>query len=177
MEVFQESDTSAVIQMLPAFGRHAHVVMGYCYLFGVSPMRLKAKKLRILLTELKTLFETGEFQFEKKRYPISTSGIAEALDIVVKKNWPDCLSNHNYLKKIMIGISDREAKESGRRAERDLRKKEGSLLAGYRRPEQIPARQAEAGSVGPDDPPEHLTDEQIAENRQRVKEIMGKIGQ
>jgi len=177
MEVFQETDTSAIIQLLPSFGRHAHVVMGYCYLFGVSPMRLKAKKLRILLTELKTLFDVGEFQFEKKRYRISSSGIAEALDIVVKKNWPDYLSNHNYLKKIMIGISDREAKDAGRQAERDLRKKEESLLSGIRRPGQNPVRQAAADGGVADEPPEHLTDEQIAENRRRVKEIMGKIGQ
>jgi len=132
MEVFQESDTSAIIMMLPAFGKHAHPVMGYCYLFGVTPMKLKAKKLRLLLEELKRLFDAESFSFEKRRYAISQAGIAEALDIMVKRDFTSTLKNHNYLKQVMMDISEREGKMASRVAETNLRAREDGLRSGVR---------------------------------------------
>ncbi|HRR42137.1 MAG TPA: hypothetical protein P5244_12955, partial [Syntrophales bacterium] len=99
---------------------------------------------------------------------------AEALNVVVLKNFQDRLENHNYLKKVMIGISEREERESGKQAERDLRKKEAVLMSGGGRyPEaeekvQLPDFK--------DVPPAYLTDEQIEENRRRVKDLLKKIG-
>jgi hypothetical protein len=136
MEVFHESDTSAIIMMLPSFGKHAHAVMGYCYLFGVTPFRLKAKKLRLLLEELKRLFDSESFSFEKRAYGISHAGIAEALDVMIKRNFTRTLPNHNYLKQIMIGISEREGKDAGRAAEKKLHQREDALRSGVRPDEE-----------------------------------------
>jgi hypothetical protein len=179
MEIFHESDTTAVIGMLPSFGRHSHVVMGYCYLFGVSPWRLKVKKIRILLTELKALFDTESFSYQKRIYRISQAGIGEALNIVVKKEFANTLDSHNYLKKIMIGIAEREEKDSGRKAETNLRKKEAGLMTGTRGsgPYPVPEEQASAPAMRTIPPaPDHLTPEQREENRRQAQELIRKIG-
>ena len=191
MTVFQEGDQAAIIRLLPSFGRHANVVMGYCYQFGVSPLSLKAKKLRNLLTEIKTLFDTETFSYEKRRYRISQAGIAEALAVVEKRSFHAPLDSHNYLKKIMIGIADREARESGKQAERDLRGREGRLMAGLRgddaddetrtddparlgrapaAPYPVPEEQIAAPSMK-SVPPAELTPEQIAENKRRIRAL------
>lgn len=127
MDLQVHSDLDAIIRMLPAFGKYSHVVMGYCYLFGISPLGLKTKKLRILLDEMKVLFERQAFNYQKKKYSITQAGIAEALNVMVHRNFNDLLVNHNYLKMIMIGISERETAFAGKQAERDLRKKEDRL--------------------------------------------------
>lgn len=179
MEVFQESDTSAILQMLPSFGnKYAHLVMGYCYLFGVSPLHLKAKKLRLLLEELKRLFDAESFTFERKVYGISHAGIAEALDAMIKRNFTRTLANHNYLKQIMIGISEREGKASGRLAEKDLRQKEASIMSGSRGEPPYPV-QEEAVEVPPMKTMPRvgaLSDAQLEQNRQRLKAMMKQIG-
>jgi hypothetical protein len=194
MEIFHESDTSAIIQMLPSFGKHAHAVMGYCYLFGVTPFRLKAKKLRLLLDELKRLFDAESFSFEKRLYGISHAGIAEALDVMIKRNFDRTLHNHNYLKAVMIAISEREGKAAGKQAEKDLRKKEVLLMSGSDRGHDAEARrdrivspEAEAYPV-PEErveaPPLRtmprtapLSDAEIEANRQRLKKMVAGLGE
>lgn len=169
MLVFQEGDMAAIIRMLPTFGRHANVVMGYCYQFGVSPLSLKAKKLRNLLTEIKTLFETECFSFEKRRYRINQAGIAEALAAVEKMTFHAPLNTHNYLKKIMIGISERQGKAAGRQSEEDLRSREGRMMAGQREPHPVPEEQVTV-------PAGRMSDAQIDENHRKLKEILKNIG-
>ena len=134
MEIQQDSDLCAIIQTMPAFGRHANLIWTYVELFGISPLRAKTKKLRLLLDEMKVLLEAGAFSFQKKRYQISREGIAEALNIIVHRHFETLLENHNYLKKIMISIAEREASTASREAEKQLRQKENRLLAGGERP-------------------------------------------
>jgi hypothetical protein len=133
-----EKDLHYVFDVLPSFGtRYAQYVMGYCYLFGVTPFKIKAKKLRLLLEEMKRLFDAQSFSYQKKNYPISHAGIGEALDICIKKNFEIPLDSHNYLKKIMIGISEREGKDAGRAGEVQLRKKEDALRNSERPSEAV----------------------------------------
>ena len=160
MDIQTSKDLEFVIAALPSFGtRYAHLVMGYAQLFGVTPMHLKAKKLRLIIEEMKKLFDAQSFTWQKKTYAISHAGIAEALDICIKKNFSEHLENHNYLKKVMVGISEREGKEGSRRAEKDLRKKE--LDSGLRRndsEEEVPLR---------------ITPEQAQKNLEKVRDILG----
>lgn len=138
MEIQMEKDLRFIFDVLPAFGtRYAQYVMGYCYLFGITPFKIKAKKLRLLLEELKRLFDAQSFSYQKKNYPISHAGIGEALDICIKKNFATALDSHNYLKKIMIGISEREGTEAGRAGEVQLRKKEEALRNSERPSEAV----------------------------------------
>ena len=138
------SDLNAIIAMFDTFGRHHAVVWAYAELFGVVPFHAKAKKLRLILEELKKLFDASGFSYQKRLYRISPEGIAEALNVVVKKNFADGLDSHNYLKKVMITIAEREDKDSGRGTEKDLRKKEAALMSGSRSDGSERGRDAEA---------------------------------
>lgn len=161
MEIQMDKDLQYIFQALPSFGtRYSNLVMGYCSLFGVTPFKLKAKKLRLLLAEMKRLFDAQAFTYGKcQQYKISHAGIGEALDICIKKNFTEHLENHNYLKKIMITISEREGKDQSRVAEKDLRGREGQMQAGGRT----------------DVSGKNLTPEQIASNLTRVGDIIKTI--
>lgn len=136
MDIQEENDLVAIIKMQQTFGKNSNAVWAYLELFGISPLRAKRKKLRLLLEEMKSLFDSGSFKFQKKIYRISHDGMAEALNIVAHRNFPDHLENHNYLKKVMVGIAEREAQAAGVQAEKDLRQKEERLKVGHRDPEQ-----------------------------------------
>ncbi|GAB6270544.1 MAG: hypothetical protein STSR0003_03840 [Smithella sp.] len=173
MELSHDSDLLAIIKMLATFGRHSNVVCAYTELFGLRPLKTKTKKWRVLLEEMKRLFDSESFTYQKRAYKISQAGIVEALNVVVHRNFTDWLDSHNYLKKIMIGIAEKEERESGKQAERDLRKKEGSLMSGARYPEteevvQLPKMK--------EVPPARLTEEQVEENRRRLKDMIKQIG-
>jgi len=81
---------------------------------------------------------------------------------MVKRNFTKHLTNHNYLKQIMIGIAEREAGDKSRQGEKDLRKKEAGLMTGGR----YPVQEEQIG----------LTDEQIQENKRRIREIARRLG-
>ena len=179
-----DADLIAIVKMLPVFGKHHNLVWAYCELFGIVPLKTRRKKLRLLLEEIKSLFQAEEFAYQKKRYRISQAGIAEALSIAAKKNFAEPLDNHNYLKKIMITLAEREAKGASVEAEKDLRKREYRLQGGDRT-----ACHSRAGGLGTDlksvpayeEPPEHvlpvsLTEEQLAANKERVRGILKGIG-
>jgi hypothetical protein len=184
------ADLNAIIAMLGTFGRHHAVVWAYAELFGVVPFHAKAKKLRLILEELKKLFDASGFSYQKRLYRISPEGIAEALNVVVKKNFADGLDSHNYLKKVMINIAAREDKDSGRRTEKDLRKKEASLMSGSRSingdilPQgvpinaayPVPEEQVEAPRMKTMPRIAPLSDAEIEVNRQRLKKMAETIG-
>lgn len=182
MEMSHESDLHAIIQMQPAFGKQAHLVWAYLELFGISPLRAKAKKLRVLLAEMKRLFDSESFTHGQTTHRISQAGIAEALNLLVHRHWTDRLDNHNYLKKVMIGIAEKEGRESGKQAERDLRQKEDGLRAGVKGVcPDFPAGKMGLSPFTPpfppaDAPPPALTPERIEENRRWVQGIIKQMG-
>ena len=170
MQIQMDKDLKYVFDVLPSFGtRYSSLVMGYVSLFGVTPFNIKTKKLRVLLEEMKRLFDAQSFSFQQKQYPISHAGIGEALDICIKKNFTERLENHNYLKKIMIGISEREGKEKSRMSEKELRTREQKQAAGYDR-EENPSRSpfVKGGR--------QVSDEEARANLARVGNIIKSIG-
>jgi len=173
MEMQVESDLHAIIKMMPLFEKHAHLVSGYCMLFGITPLKIKAKKFRLLLEEMKTLIEQERFSYQQKIYAISAAGIVRALDVVVKKNFAEHLENHNYLKKVMIGISEEEAKDAGRAAEKDLRAKEKEIMAGKRDGDKSSGSSVGSiGSIGSG----KRTEESDAAGLERVRGYLKSIG-
>lgn len=180
MDIQISKDLEFVIAALPSFGtRYSHLVMGYAQLFGVTPMHIKARKLRLIIEEMKKLFDTQSFAWQKKLYPISHAGIGEALDICIKKNFTEHLENHNYLKKVMVGISEREGKDRSKQAEKDLRKSEGIALAGGGHRDGTPTLTLppRGGGRGEgEEKPARITPEQAQANLQRVGEIIKHIG-
>jgi len=188
MELSHDGDLLAIIKMLNSFGKHNALVCAYTELFGITPLKTKTKKWRLLLDEMKRLFDSESFSYQKKTYEISQTGIAEALGIVVHHNFPDGLESHNYLKKIMIGIAEREAQAAGRSAEKDLRKRESALMSGSRDGKSLTSDVNDSAYPVPEEsvepppvrlksmPEAHLTDEQREANRRRLKALMKGIG-
>lgn len=130
MEIQMDKDLRFVFDVLPSFGtRYSNLVMAYCCLFGVTPFQIKAKKLRLIMEEMKRLFDAQSFTFQRKKYEISHAGIAEALDLCIKKNFEQHLENHNYLKKVMMTISEREGKDKSKSTEKDLRTREAGFVS------------------------------------------------
>ena len=173
MELQAEQDLVAIIKMQPIFGKHAYLVWAYLELFNITPMKAKTKKIRVILEEMKTLFQAEAFNFQKKSYRISLNGIAEALNNIVHRHFDMPLKSHGYLKSIMVTIAEKEERESGKQSERDLRKKEAGLMSGSRYPEaeetvQLPKMK--------DVPPARLTEEEIEANRRRLKDMIKQIG-
>ena len=174
-EILMDADLIACIKMLPSFGPHANVVAAYTELFGITPLKTRRRKWRLLLEEMKRLFAAESFEFNRRAFRISQAGIAEALNVVVKKNFTDRLENHNYLKKVMVAISEREEKAAGRRAEKDLRNREASLMSGggaYATQEE----QVEPPPTKNLPPVAPLTDAEREDNRRRLKNMMKEIG-
>ena len=165
MQIQMDKDLRYIFEVLPSFGtRYSNLVMAYCQLFGVTPFQIKAKKLRLILEEKKRLFDAQAFTYQKKLYPISHNGIAEALDLCVKKNFEQHLENHNYLKKVMMTISEREAKNNSRQSEKDLRKREAGLVhtEGHLRSREVRE--------------ERPSDAEVKANLERVGNIIKSIG-
>jgi hypothetical protein len=156
MQIQMDKDLRYIFEVLPSFGtRYSNLVMAYCQLFGVTPFHIKAKKLRLIMEEMKKLFDAQTFSYQKKKYEISHAGIAEALDICIKKNFEQHLENHNYLKKVMVTIAEREGKADSKAAEKDLRKRETGFV------------NRETG---------HLSETEVKANLERVGNIIKSIG-
>lgn len=124
LEAWMEDEWVEVIKLLPSFDNNGRLVMEYCEKFGVSPLRIKGKKLLRLLKELSALFTQGKFRYQKREYGISVAGIVEALKVVNNKAFDNPLENHNYLKKVMIDIAGRERKQVRDTQDRAVRERE-----------------------------------------------------
>ena len=165
MDAQMSKDLNAVFNIItsPVIAKYSGAVMCYVCLFEVTPFQLKAPKFRRIIEEMKKLFDAESFSFQKKTYSISHAGIVEALDVCIKKHFEQTLENHNYLKKVMIGISEREGKGKSKQAEKDLRKREGNALAGNGRPEK-------------EETPRSIPPEVAEANMQRCRDIVSGIG-
>jgi hypothetical protein len=170
LEIRLEEDLLAIIKMQAVFGKHAHLVWAYTELFGIRPMRSRAKKIRVLQEEMKNLFQAEALTYNRRTYKISTQGIAEALNIIVHRHFDDPLENHNYLKKIMITIAEREAREVGRSVERGLKSREETQRAGRER--QRDDAYTDEARKGQEMSFPNLTPEQIEENKIRVRSLL-----
>lgn len=138
-EVFAEENLQAIIHLLPVFGEHARLVWEYAELFGIFPISRRTARLRRILEEAAHLYRGGEFSYRKRTYRISQRGIAEALRQVAGKQFDNPLSNHNYLKAVMIPIAEREFQEKSKDEERRLKEREEALRQGVRDNEEAPA--------------------------------------
>lgn len=130
--VLADNDIIAVIKLISSLGQLSDLAWAYLELFGVGPIFLKRKKVRVLLGEMKALYDAESFSFQRKKYRISKAGIGEALNIVVHRNFSSRLANHNYLKQVMIGIAEKEETVRSKQEESALRQKETDLRSGIR---------------------------------------------
>jgi len=183
-EACMDEEIKTQQQYKDSFGKHGNAVIAYIELFGAGPVSTPGK-YQMLLREMKRLFDAEAFSFQKRLCQISSAGIAEALSITVKQNFGTRLTNDNYLKRVMITISEREYQDKSRQGEKDLRKREGAAMSGgsYPLPEERvepPGRfkgdhNADASKMITPEPDagKYLSRE---ENLRRMSELTGKIG-
>ena len=128
---FQEAEMNEewrqIIKLLPTFGKHGKLVFEYLENFSLNPLKAKSKKVLRLLTDMAKLFENEQFNMRKTTHKISRMGIIEGLTIVNNKHFSSPIENHNYLKKVMLRISEREEKEKSIESEKRLREKEDKI--------------------------------------------------
>ncbi|TAN59824.1 hypothetical protein EPN18_09720 [bacterium] len=129
-EAVKDDDLTAIIKMQADFAPHSKLVFEYVELFGAT-RPIKAAKLLRLLLDVRMIWTSGSFAYQKSRYIISLEGMAEALKTVCNKNLT-ALDSHNYLKKVMIGIAEGEANKKSVAAEKALKQREAQLRAGNR---------------------------------------------
>lgn len=112
---------------LPLFGRNGRLVFEYIELFGVNPLKLKGGKVLRLIKQVKQVADGEAFTYNRKKYRVSKAGVFEGLQVCCNKNFDTPLENHNYLKKVLVSISEREEKERSVEGERKLREKEDGI--------------------------------------------------
>ena len=120
--VLKDTIILQAFKMLPEFGMHARLVFEYAELFRIGPP-FNARKLVRILTEVKE-FSQGHFDFQKRRYEISRDGLATALRTVCNAQLKSPITGHNYLKRVMIDISEKEKEGRSKDDERKLRDRE-----------------------------------------------------
>jgi hypothetical protein len=172
MDIQMSKDLNAVFNILtsPTIAKYSNTIMCYVCLFEVTPFHLKAPKFRKIMEEMKKLFDAEAFSFQKKQYQITHAGIVEALDICIKKHFEQTLENHNYLKKVMISIAEREGKGKSIQEEKALRQREQSNLRGDERPD-VPIPRGPIYRVDEEVKPGKLTPDQIKANQQRARDL------
>jgi hypothetical protein len=125
----REEDLLAILKMRDDFVPHAKLVFEYAELF-VTTRPIKAAKLLRILTEIKSIWKAERFKMRKRTYSISSPGIMTALTMVCNRTFTDPLTNHNYLKKVMTSIAEKEEETRSIEGEKALKKKEKKLTSG-----------------------------------------------
>ena len=186
-EAMAEQEWVNVMQLWPVFGPHSRLVFEYVEKFSIHPMKIKVKKLLRLLTDIAGLFKTGRFVINRAEYEVSQRGIVEALTIVNNRNFEQALENHNYLKKVLAGISEKECTETRAKLDAEQRRKQVSHRRTQTRaddspphPDPLPPGEREIGQEE-DTHGQRTTvnGEQVLsaeENAKRARELVEKIG-
>lgn len=130
-EACRDGDLLEIIRMQADFGGHSRLFFEYAELFGTT-RPIKAAKLRRILSEVREVWVSGKFSFQKRTYLISQAGFVAALKTVCNKHFATPLEGHGYLCKVAIGQAEEEERQRSQEAERALRKKEDLLQAGVR---------------------------------------------
>ena len=155
-EVVMDEDLACVFGALPRFGDHARLAHEYCEKFGVTPYGKNLKKLGRLLGEVAALFEQRKFSYQKRQVDVSLPVIVEGLKTVCNKRFEQPLENHNYLKRVLMTLAEKEGQAETARREKYLaarehgapREEHPSIPQGEREGKRISDWIRESGVVG-----------------------------
>ena len=130
-EAINDEALTDVIRLSADFAPHARLVWEYAELFDTT-RPIKALKLLRVLSEVRDVWTSGSFVFQKARHTISREGMVAAMKLVCGKQFASPIENHNYLKKVMVSISEQEAQKRSIEIEKARREKETRLRNGTR---------------------------------------------
>lgn len=125
-EATRNQDIIAVIKMQADFAQHSKLVFEYAELFETTRPVKPAKLLRIL-SEFRDIWLSGRFGMNKRVHVISREGMVQALKTICGKTFGAPLENHNYIKKVMVSISEAEAAKRSAAEEKALKENEAAI--------------------------------------------------
>jgi hypothetical protein len=136
----QTADLEALSEAEGAYGDDWPLIREYLDCFRpASGKALTVQKRLRLAREVWGMWRPGRFVSNRQEYEVGREEFKEALRITCNQVSPP-LSNHNYLKKVLV----KAAEQTSKRRERELRDNEEQLRSGLRRTGETPAL--------PDDP-------------------------
>lgn len=140
LEAAKEEDLREIIRMQGDFGAQSAIVLEYCEKFETT-RPVKVKKLLRILREVRDIWTSERFTFQRRVYRISQKGMVTALRTICNKSFDGPLTGHNYLKRILITESEKESIE----AEKALMERERRLRAGERPGRGVRGREDKGG--------------------------------
>lgn len=173
-EAMAEQEWVDVMQLLPVFGAHSRLAFEYVEKFSIHPMKEKVKKILRLLTDLAGLFKTGKFVLNRLEYEVSQRGIVEALTEINNRNFEQPLVNHNYLKKVLTSVAEKERDERRHALDKDLQRREEKARDRTDRSDRTYQTTAEIPLCGTDASGEYLSAE---ETRKRAGDLVKQISE
>lgn len=173
-EAMADQEWVDVMQLLPVFGAHSRLAFEYVEKFSIHPVKEKVKKILRLLTDLAGLFKTGKFILNRLEYDVSQRGIIEALTEINNRNFEQPLVNHNYLKKVLTSIAEKERDERRYALDKDLQRREENARRGMHQPGRAYMTMEERPLCSTDEAGEYLSAE---ETRKRAGELVKQISE
>jgi len=119
-------EMAAILRLAAKFGKAWPWIEEYLHCFRSSADKpLKPARIKLFLDEILTFIEQGGFNIEKQWHVVRPNAIYEAVRYVAQANKTG-FKNHNYLKKVAIGINQKmieeEEKNQRDRAQEALRR-------------------------------------------------------
>lgn len=147
-DCIKEGIKDELIELAAFLGKNWQLCNEYCDCFRPTQWGAVGEKKKIrLLSEMRHLFETCEFEYDGKKYKVDKSRAIAAIRAVVDAEKYG-FKNHNYLKKVMLdgeffqadgrtcGKPKRLSAEGMTAAEEEKREKERRAEGGNLKPEE-----------------------------------------
>ncbi|MFH1036272.1 MAG: hypothetical protein V1806_17375 [Pseudomonadota bacterium] len=146
-----EGELREYLELLAGFGSLRSTVEAYLDLFRAAPDAAMRVPTRLrLVRELRRLWDEKSFVFNRHLHHVSQAQISEAITQTVRAMQGKAgVVNHNYLKKVMLGLLDKEERLEKRLESKDEQALEARRRAGQHRQESPPAPTQQTGDDKP----------------------------
>jgi hypothetical protein len=132
-QAMHEKAMSEMIELAANFGKNWGLVFEYTECFRQEQWGSVREQKRLrLLKEIWKLFEKNEFEIQSKRYRTDWTKIIAAIRTVVDTD-KFGVKNHNYLKRVLLGLDAERVSAEGMTA-REETERESSRASGGERP-------------------------------------------
>lgn len=151
LQSLAEGELREYLEMLAGFGPLRSTVEAYLDLFRAAPGAAMRVPTRLrLVRELRRLWDEKAFAFARHLHHISQAQISEALTQTVRAMQGKAgVVNHNYLKKVMLGLLDQDQRQEKRQESQAEQALEAKRRAGQHRREPAPAPEPPVGDDKP----------------------------
>lgn len=122
--IMKDTEWREVLELSHRFGPYSKLIFEYADSFRAKPGRSMPLKKQIrILQEVLAMYEKETFSFQRSQYAVTKVHIIEGIRRVCDRELTN-LQNHNYLKKILLGLleKDRNKKEAQEETRKEIEK-------------------------------------------------------